>query len=268
MRLRTLSIALLATLGTACRPHREAPQPPYVPWYGELDDVPPPPPRSVPAEADEPELEPTLDDLSPFGGPIESGGPEVGATDAGATDEGSTDDAAAEPPSSDPEVAESEFPGVPATDPPGSDAAPVELPPASPEVAELRADAAAIAARAEAGDAAIRVRHLLIGFAGSGAGATRTREEAESLAAELWQWCEDGATLEDLLSDDSLEVGSDTYTVRAPGAVVSGAVSRDALVPGFGDVAWRLDVGQIGVCPHDPQSSPYGWHLIQRLPLD
>jgi parvulin-like peptidyl-prolyl isomerase len=36
------------------------------------------------------------------------------------------------------------------------------------------------------------------------------------------------------------------------------------MVAAFGDVAWRLDVGEFGVAPFDPKDSPYGWHIIQR----
>ena len=41
--------------------------------------------------------------------------------------------------------------------------------------------------------------------------------------------------------------------------------SRDGMVPGFGDVAFSLEVGECGVAPHDPVASPYGWHVIKRL---
>lgn len=37
------------------------------------------------------------------------------------------------------------------------------------------------------------------------------------------------------------------------------------MVPGFGNVGWRLQPGEIGVAPYDAKKSPYGWHIIKRL---
>ncbi|MGE0552335.1 MAG: peptidylprolyl isomerase [Gemmatimonadales bacterium] len=40
---------------------------------------------------------------------------------------------------------------------------------------------------------------------------------------------------------------------------------RQGMAPAFGDVGWRLQVGQIGVAPFDPDKSPFGWHIIKRV---
>jgi parvulin-like peptidyl-prolyl isomerase len=37
------------------------------------------------------------------------------------------------------------------------------------------------------------------------------------------------------------------------------------MVPGFGDVGWRLKVGEVGVAPNHSIDSPFGWHIIKRL---
>ena len=38
-----------------------------------------------------------------------------------------------------------------------------------------------------------------------------------------------------------------------------------AMVAGFGDVGWRLQVGEVGVAPFHSRKSPYGWHIIKRV---
>jgi parvulin-like peptidyl-prolyl isomerase len=40
---------------------------------------------------------------------------------------------------------------------------------------------------------------------------------------------------------------------------------RSGMVAAFGDVGWRLEVGEYGVAPFDARTSPYGWHIIKRL---
>lgn len=43
------------------------------------------------------------------------------------------------------------------------------------------------------------------------------------------------------------------------------ATQRDRLVPAFGDVGFSLQVGEVGLAPHQEKSSPFGWHIIKRL---
>jgi parvulin-like peptidyl-prolyl isomerase len=40
---------------------------------------------------------------------------------------------------------------------------------------------------------------------------------------------------------------------------------RGRMVPAFGDVGFRLGVGEIGMASFDSRTSPYGWHIIKRL---
>lgn len=40
---------------------------------------------------------------------------------------------------------------------------------------------------------------------------------------------------------------------------------RAQMVPGFGDTAFGLEVGAVGLLPYDEQSSPFGWHVIKRI---
>jgi len=40
---------------------------------------------------------------------------------------------------------------------------------------------------------------------------------------------------------------------------------RNKMVPAFGDVGFKLEVGAIGMSTYDPRTSPFGWHIIKRL---
>ena len=126
----------------------------------------------------------------------------------------------------------------------------------------LRANVAATAARDEHGAAKVTVSHILVGFAQPRlAGVERSPEEAEVKAAELLVRIEAGEDFETLMaeSDDS---GGGTYTMGA------GGYPRQQMAKAFGDVSWRLAVGQVGVAAHDPdkpRDSPFGWHIIKRI---
>ena len=40
---------------------------------------------------------------------------------------------------------------------------------------------------------------------------------------------------------------------------------RSEMVAGFGDTAYSLKVGEVGMCPYDPAKSKFGWHVIKRI---
>ena len=40
---------------------------------------------------------------------------------------------------------------------------------------------------------------------------------------------------------------------------------REKMVPGFGDAAFPLKVGDVGIANYDLSASPFGWHIIKRL---
>lgn len=39
---------------------------------------------------------------------------------------------------------------------------------------------------------------------------------------------------------------------------------RNQMVPGFGNVGFQLQVGEIGISNYDAKESPHGWHIIKR----
>jgi parvulin-like peptidyl-prolyl isomerase len=135
-------------------------------------------------------------------------------------------------------------------------------------VEQLRADIAELEARAEKQADEIQVQHLLVAFAGSGVpGVTRTREEAEQLTAELWQQIKDGADFDALIREHTNDSPPGIYamTMTGPGDRNQMMFPRKGMVPAFGNVGWRLEVDEYGVAPHDPATSPYGWHIVKRL---
>lgn len=113
--------------------------------------------------------------------------------------------------------------------------------------------------RPEHPDTAIAVQHVLIAFQGAPrvTGVTRSKDEAKALAERVWAEAVGGADFQALMRQHSNDSGPGEYPLTKAG--------RAQMVPGFGDVGFRLRVGEIGVAPWDPQKSPYGWHVIKRV---
>jgi parvulin-like peptidyl-prolyl isomerase len=115
-------------------------------------------------------------------------------------------------------------------------------------------------ARAEQEVDAVEVQHLLVSFKGAPrmpASVTRSREEAEALTAEIWAQLQEGADFDALIREHTDD--------QAPGIYPMSRSSRGKMVRAFGDTGWRLEVGEYGIAPHDPEASPFGWHVIKRL---
>lgn len=111
--------------------------------------------------------------------------------------------------------------------------------------------------RAEKADERVVVRHILVAFRGTIDGVGRTRDEAEALAAELYTRAvlhEDFDALRQRFSDDKT---SGRYEIEKSG--------RRGFVKNFGDVAFRLQRGEIGIAPWHETDGEFGWHVIERL---
>jgi hypothetical protein len=136
----------------------------------------------------------------------------------------------------------------------------------SPEaLAALRKNVADTRARAEHVDPRVQVEHILIAFAGAQrARATRTREEAEALAARLLDQIGQGADFSALRKANSDDPGPGIYAMVV-GLSQGDEYPRSGMARAFGDTGWRLKVGEIGVAAYDPDASPFGWHIIKRL---
>jgi parvulin-like peptidyl-prolyl isomerase len=116
----------------------------------------------------------------------------------------------------------------------------------------------------------IAVQHILIAFAGSvpGKNITRTQEEAESLARELFKRAQGGEDFGKLVEEYTDDSAPGIYKMANFGVEADmnqGIFARDRMVQAFGDVGFPLAVGEIGLAEFDPVKSKYGWHIIKRV---
>ncbi|MDA1263662.1 MAG: peptidylprolyl isomerase [Planctomycetota bacterium] len=139
----------------------------------------------------------------------------------------------------------------------------------APEVLALREHVTQVAARPEHDTGEIQVQHILIAFQGADQSRQpRFQSEAEVLTASLRARIAGGEPLSELSVEYSDDPGPGTYRMHdpsKPGGDLRSGTARKQMTPGFADVGWRLEVGEVGVCAYDRTQSPYGWHIIQRL---
>ncbi len=119
----------------------------------------------------------------------------------------------------------------------------------------------------------VHVQHILIAFKGSipSESVTRTQAEAKTLADAVLSRARKGEDFKELVkkyTDDQYpgkyrmsNFGVEPITTPAD----KKEYPRARMVPGFGDCAFKLKVGEIGIAPYDPKASKYGWHIIMRL---
>lgn len=134
-------------------------------------------------------------------------------------------------------------------------------------VEAMRKDIEELIQRGEKDVDTIEVQHLLVAHGGAGiGGVTRSKEEAEKLAAELYARIKDGADFDALVKEHTDDSHPGIYGMTTTGNADpnKGVYPRTGMVAAFGDVGWKLDVGEVGVAPFDASSSPYGWHIIKR----
>ena len=115
----------------------------------------------------------------------------------------------------------------------------------------------------------IVVQHILLSFAGAARSKqTRTKDEAKALAQELLGRVKNGENFMELMKRYSDDPGPGEY-----GMANNGVMPRDpekefprrGMVPAFGNTGFKLEVNEIGLADHDPQTSPFGWHIIKRV---
>ncbi len=113
----------------------------------------------------------------------------------------------------------------------------------------------------------ITVQHILISFAGTRTKATRSKAEAEKLAGEVMDRVKKGEDFDGLVKQFTDDSHPGIYSMCNHGQTpyLPGETPRRRMVAAFGDVGFKLGVGEVGMAPHDPVSSPFGWHLIKRL---
>jgi parvulin-like peptidyl-prolyl isomerase len=114
----------------------------------------------------------------------------------------------------------------------------------------------------------VTVQHLLISFKGRlpEKQITRKRPEAEALARSLMERVRNGEDFDALVKQYTDDRYPGIYVIVNDGApLTSGTVPRDRMAMSFGDVAFSLEVGEVGMTKYHSFNSPYGWHIIKRL---
>ncbi len=116
----------------------------------------------------------------------------------------------------------------------------------------------------------ITVDHILVGVRGRDqrtAGFRRPEPEAKKVASEVLERLkkgEDWAALKREFSEDPPPGGP--YGLANRGVSNGeGEFRRDGMVPAFGDLGFRLEVGGVGMADFDPVKSPFGYHIIKRV---
>jgi parvulin-like peptidyl-prolyl cis-trans isomerase-like protein len=112
----------------------------------------------------------------------------------------------------------------------------------------------------------IMVAHVLVSFAGTKTSATRSQAAAEKLAYDLLARARKGEDFNKLIKEYSDDSGEGVYGLANHRInPVGNEYERRRMVPAFGDVGFKLEVGSIGMSSFDAAKSPYGWHIIKRL---
>ncbi|UCG53223.1 MAG: peptidylprolyl isomerase [Candidatus Latescibacterota bacterium] len=116
----------------------------------------------------------------------------------------------------------------------------------------------------------ITVQHLLIGFQGSveDKEVTRSEDEAEQLANELFQRAKSGEDFDALVKEYTDDRYPGIYGIVNDGVEANEVMQiypREKMAPHFCDIAFKLKVGEIGLAPYDKKKCKFGWHIIKRL---
>ncbi len=116
----------------------------------------------------------------------------------------------------------------------------------------------------------VTVQHLLLSFKGAegSRNSDRSKKETHELAESLLERARAGSTedFDALVKEYTDDRYPGIYVMTNYGTSARGKErDRDAMVPGFGDVAFSLEVGEVGMAHYHAALSPYGYHLIRRL---
>jgi parvulin-like peptidyl-prolyl isomerase len=116
----------------------------------------------------------------------------------------------------------------------------------------------------------VTVQHCLIAFQGSlgDEPVRRTKEEAEKLAKDLMKMLEAGDKFDEIVRQFTDDSAPGIYAMANHGVTPDPTRSvspRGGMVQAFGDVGFKLKVGEYGLAEYDPEKSKFGWHIIKRL---
>ena len=113
----------------------------------------------------------------------------------------------------------------------------------------------------------VTVQHVLISFKGRvDKPVERSKKDAKELAWEVFDRAEAGEDFDALVKEYTNDSHPGIYTMTNRGAAtLPNTYKRSDMAVSFGDVSFKLDVGEIGMAGFNPELSPYGWHIIKRL---
>lgn len=116
----------------------------------------------------------------------------------------------------------------------------------------------------------VTVQHILIAFKGSipKDSVRRTQFEAELLVKEIFMRAKEGQDFDKLVKNFSDDQYPGIYRMSnfdVEPDESEGEYPRSKMVKAFGDLSFRLSVGQIGLAKYDPETCKYGWHIIKRI---
>ena len=148
-----------------------------------------------------------------------------------------------------------------------------ELPPDMDPVMAMYSTVDELFARPEHGAPQVVVQHCLIGVGPDFGG--RGPAEAEKLSAQILQDLAGGAKFTEVVKKNTNDTYPGIYVMLAEGQPDPSrkVFLRSEMAQAFGDAAWRLKIGEVGITPYDPPAhvaqgqgtSPYGMHIIKRL---
>jgi hypothetical protein len=120
----------------------------------------------------------------------------------------------------------------------------------------------------------IQVQHILISFQGSAGpvpNVTRTQADALALVNQIMAKIKAGEDFKALLKKHTDDKYPGLYRMANFGVTpIAEPPSkkeylRAKMVKSFGDVGFKLKVGEVGLAVYDPKDSKFGWHIIKRL---
>lgn len=159
--------------------------------------------------------------------------------------------------------------GATSTETPNATEKPAEAP--VDKVKAMNAAIDALMAKPEHKDPEVTIQHLLVGVTGPRIPVKRSPGEAETMTADLYARILAGEDFDTLIKNNTNDSHPGIYTMKLSGPTTGDKWARGDMAPAFGDVAWRLAVGEFGITRYDggipgtEPKSPFGYHIIKRL---
>lgn len=117
----------------------------------------------------------------------------------------------------------------------------------------------------------IKVQHILLSFTGAAGESklqkkkARTINEARDLAHDLIKRIRAGEEMLPLVRAHTQDSAPGIYEMSLGNPPRRGVIAKSGMVKNFGDVSFKLDVGEVGLAEYDAARSPYGFHIVKRI---